>query len=54
MKQQSSSSTIQWAGWNAMPEHTDTPKEYDCPTPINQKTEEKKMTPQRLPPIMNI
>jgi hypothetical protein len=23
--------TIQWAGWNAMPEHTDTLKAYDCP-----------------------
>jgi hypothetical protein len=23
--------TIQWAGWNAMPEYTDTLKTYDCP-----------------------
>jgi hypothetical protein len=23
--------TIQWAGWNAIAEHTDTLKTYDCP-----------------------
>jgi hypothetical protein len=32
--------TIQWAGWNATPEHTDTLKTYDCP--ILQKIEEKR------------
>jgi hypothetical protein len=35
-------STIQWAGWNAMPEHTDTLKTYDCPILIKQKIEEEK------------
>jgi hypothetical protein len=29
--------TIQWAGWNATPEHTDTPKTYNCPILIKQK-----------------
>jgi hypothetical protein len=33
---------IQWAGWNTMPEHTDTVKTYDCPIIIKQKTEERR------------
>jgi hypothetical protein len=28
---------VQWAGWNATPEHTDTLKTYDCPILIKQK-----------------
>jgi hypothetical protein len=36
--------TIQWAGWNAMPEHTDRLKTYECPILIQQKIEEKKKT----------
>jgi hypothetical protein len=34
--------TIQWAGRNATPEHTDTYKTYDCPILIKQKIEEKR------------
>jgi hypothetical protein len=34
--------TIQWAGWNATPEHTDTVKTHGCPILIKQKTEEKR------------
>jgi hypothetical protein len=34
--------TIQWAGWNATPEHTDTLKTYDCPILIKQKIEGKR------------
>jgi hypothetical protein len=34
--------TIQWAGWNATPEHTDTLKAYDCSILIKQKFEEKR------------
>jgi hypothetical protein len=34
--------TIQWAGFNATPEHTDTVKTYDCPILIKQKIEEKR------------
>jgi hypothetical protein len=34
--------TVQWAGWNATPEHTDTLKTYDCPILIKQKIEEKR------------
>jgi hypothetical protein len=37
--------TIQWAGWNATPEHTDTLKTYDCPKLIKQKNRRKKKTP---------
>jgi hypothetical protein len=37
--------TIQWTGWNAMPEHTDTVKTCDCPILIKQKIEEA--TPQQ-------
>jgi hypothetical protein len=37
--------TIQWAGWIATPEHTDTLKTYECPILIKQKIEEKKKTP---------
>jgi hypothetical protein len=37
-----SNDTIQWAGWNAKPEHTDTLKAYDCPILINQKIDEKR------------
>jgi hypothetical protein len=33
--------TIQWADWNATPEHSDTLKTYDYPTLIKQKIEEK-------------
>jgi endonuclease/exonuclease/phosphatase family metal-dependent hydrolase len=33
---------VQWAGWNATPEHTDTLKTYDCPILIKQKSEEKR------------
>jgi hypothetical protein len=29
--------TIQWAGWNAMPQHTDTVKTYDCPILITTR-----------------
>jgi hypothetical protein len=36
------SDTIQWAGWNAMPEHADTLKTYDCPIFIKQKMEKEK------------
>jgi hypothetical protein len=36
------SDTIQWAGWNVTPEHTDTLKTYDCPVLIKQKIEEGK------------
>jgi hypothetical protein len=35
--------TIQWAGWNAMPEHTDTFKTYQCPLLIKQKITERKI-----------
>jgi hypothetical protein len=34
--------TIQWAGWNSTPEHTDTVKTYDCPILFKQKIEEKR------------
>jgi hypothetical protein len=34
--------TMQWASWNAKPEHTDTLKKYDCPILIKQKIEEKR------------
>jgi hypothetical protein len=34
--------TIQWAGWNATPEHTETLKTYDCPILIKQKIEERR------------
>jgi hypothetical protein len=34
--------TIQWAGWNATPEHTDTLKTYNCPILNKQKIEEKR------------
>jgi hypothetical protein len=33
---------VQWASWNATPEHTDTLKTYDCPILIKQKIEEKR------------
>jgi hypothetical protein len=37
--------TVQWAGWNATPEHTDTlNKTYDCPILIKQKNRRKKKT----------
>jgi hypothetical protein len=32
---------IEWSGWNATPEHTDTLKTYDCPMLIKQEIEEK-------------
>jgi hypothetical protein len=41
-KQVSSSMTIQWAGWKAMPENTGTSKTYQCPILIKQKIIEKK------------
>jgi hypothetical protein len=31
--------TMQWAGWNAMPEHTEMCKAYNCPILIKQKIE---------------
>jgi hypothetical protein len=34
--------TIQWAGWNATPEHTGTLKTYDSPILLKQKIEEKR------------
>jgi hypothetical protein len=34
--------TVQWAGWNATPEHTGTLKPYECPILIKQKIEEKR------------
>jgi hypothetical protein len=37
--------TIQWAGWYAIPEHTDTLKTYDCPILIKQKNQRKKKNP---------
>jgi hypothetical protein len=40
--------TIQWAGWNTTPEHTDTLKTYSC-----QKSKKKKKTQLRLAPITN-
>jgi hypothetical protein len=36
--------TIQWAGWNAVPEHTDTLKTYESPVLIQQKIKVKKAT----------
>jgi hypothetical protein len=35
--------TIQWEGWNATPEHTDTLKTHDCPILIKQKIEEERI-----------
>jgi hypothetical protein len=37
-----SNDTVQWAGWNATPKHTDTLKIYDCPILIKQNIEEEK------------
>jgi hypothetical protein len=37
--------TVQWPGWNATPEHTDTFRTYDCSILIKQKIEGKKKTP---------
>jgi hypothetical protein len=34
--------TIQWAGWNAMPEHKMTLEAYNCPIKIKLKIEEKR------------
>jgi hypothetical protein len=34
--------TVQWTGWNATPEHTDTLKAYGCPILIKQKIGEKR------------
>jgi hypothetical protein len=34
--------TVQWIGWNATPEHTDTLKTYDCPILIKQQIEGKR------------
>jgi hypothetical protein len=34
--------TIQWAGWNATPEHIGTLKTYDCPILSKQNIEEKR------------
>jgi hypothetical protein len=33
--------TIQWADWNATPEHTDILTTLDCPIQIKQKIKEK-------------
>jgi hypothetical protein len=33
---------MQWAGWNATPEHTDKLKTYEYPILIKQKSEEKR------------
>jgi hypothetical protein len=33
---------VQWAGWNAAPQHKSTLKAYDCPIIIEQKIEEKR------------
>jgi hypothetical protein len=33
--------TVQWVGWNATPEYTDTLKAYNCPILIKQQIEEK-------------
>jgi hypothetical protein len=33
--------TVQWAGWNSWPEHTDMLGTYDCPILIKHKIEEK-------------
>jgi hypothetical protein len=32
---------VRWAGWNAIPEHTDTLKTCDCPILSKQKIEEE-------------
>jgi hypothetical protein len=37
--------TIQWAGWDATPEHTDILKTYDCLILIKQKYQRKRKTP---------
>jgi hypothetical protein len=35
---------IQWSGWNATPEHTDTPNStYDCPIVIKQIEEQRRL-----------
>jgi hypothetical protein len=34
--------TVQWAGWNATPEHMDTLMTYNCPILNKQKIEEKR------------
>jgi hypothetical protein len=34
--------TVQWAGWNATTEHTDTLKTYYCPILIEQKIKEER------------
>jgi hypothetical protein len=36
------SDTVQWAGWNATPGHTDIFKTYECPILIKQKIEDKR------------
>jgi hypothetical protein len=43
-KKQSSSSndTVQWAGLNTTPEHTDMLKAYNCPILIKRRIEEKR------------
>jgi hypothetical protein len=38
------SDTVQWASWNAMPEHTDTLKIYGCPILIKQKIEDSRFS----------
>jgi hypothetical protein len=49
--------TVQWAGWKATPEYTDTLKVYDCPKSIKQKNrkkkKKKKKTMKMLAPITN-
>jgi hypothetical protein len=34
--------TVQWAGWNAMPEQTDRLKTYECPILNNKKSKEER------------
>jgi hypothetical protein len=36
--------TVQWAGWNTTPEHTDILKTYVCPILITPKKSKKKKT----------
>jgi hypothetical protein len=37
----SNDTVLQWAGWNATPEHTDTLKTYNCPILNKQKLKKK-------------
>jgi hypothetical protein len=33
---------IQWSGWIVTPDHSETPKAYNCPIEIKQKNHRKK------------